>query len=207
MPNQNSPHGFAILATEQSNSFNAQCHMYAIPSTDATNTYSIGDSVKSVTTGSADTSNPWGTFGIQMLTKATGASGDIPRGIIISVFRNPFNLDTLYVPQVKAANYYVLVCDDPNIVFEAIPDGNNAYSGLWIGANAVYTQNAVNAATLSNTVINSTATTGIGSNAAFPLKIIQVAQRPNVSTGLYVPLVCTWNLHELRTGTGTTGST
>jgi hypothetical protein len=176
--------------------------MYAIPSTDSTNTYSIGDSVKSIAAGFGDASNPWGTFGIQGVVKCTGAAAELARGIIVSVFRNPFNLDTLYVPQTKAANYYVLVNDDPNVIFEAIPDGSNAYASTWVGANAPYTVNAVNAANISNTVV----TTGtIGSGSTLPLKIMQVAQRPNVSTGLYVPLVLTWNAHELK-AVGTTGA-
>ena len=201
MPNQNSPHGFAILTQEQSNAFNAQCHMYEIPSSDAANTYSIGDLVASA--NNSDASNPWGTFGIGAITKLTGAPNTtaIPRGVVVSVFRNPFNLDTVYVPQVKAANYYVLVCDDPYVVMEAIPDGANAYAQTgWVNMNSGFNQSAVNAATLSNSTVYSVPTT----TSTLPLKIIGVAQRPNVSTGLYVPLAVMFNTHELKS-VGTAG--
>ena len=206
MPNQNSPHGFAILAQEQSNAFNAQCHMYAISSADNSNTYSIGDVVASAAAG-ADASNPWGTFGISFVTKPTGAPNvaAIPRGVIVSVFRNPFNLDTVYVPQVKAANYYVLVCDDPYVVMEAIPDGTNAYDARYVNSNTGFNQSAVNAATLSNSTVASIAGGSLPqTTSTLPLKILGVAQRPNVSTGLYVPLVVMFNTHELKS-VGTAG--
>lgn len=201
MANQNSPHGFAIATQEQSNNFNAQCHMYEIPSSDGTNTYSIGDIVASA--ANSDASNPWGTFGIPAITKPTGTPNvaAIPRGVIVSIFRNPFNLDTVFVPQVKANNYYALVCDDPYIVMEAIPDGGASFSATtWPNNNTGFNQSAVNAATLSNSTVSSAPAT----TSTFPLKIISVAQRPNISTGLYVPLLVMFNTHELKS-VGTAG--
>jgi hypothetical protein len=201
MANQNSPHGFAVLGTQQGNDWASACHMYEIPSTDATNTYSIGDVVASA--ANSDASNPWGTFGIPAVTKPIGTPNvsAIPRGVVISMFRNPFSLDTMYVPQVKAANYYVLIMDDPFAIMEAIPDGSASFSATtWLNNNTGFTQAAVNAATVSNTTLSSSPAT----TSTFPVKLISVAQRPNISTGLYVPLVCMFNTHELKS-VGTTG--
>jgi hypothetical protein len=184
--------------------YNSQCHMYEIPSSDGTNTYSIGDAVKSLAAGGADASNPWGTFGIAQVVKCTGATTELARGIVVGMFRNPFNLDQPYVPQTKTQNYYVMVMDSPNIVMEILPDGNNSYVSTWVGANATYTVTAAQAAPLniSTTVLN---TTTPAATIGFPLKILGVAQRPNIATGLYVPLLVAWNSHELMS-TGTTGA-
>lgn len=201
MANSNSPHGFSPVATVQGNSFNAQCHMYSIPTSDTTNTYSIGDAVATIAAGGGDSQpNIWGTFGIPAVVKASGAAAAFARGVIVSVFRNPFALDQIYVPQTKASTYYVLVYDDPYGEFLIQPDGSASFTSAWIGANANYTQTAVNAATISNTVL---ATSGIGAGSTMQLRILGVQQQINVSTGLYTPLRVTWNAHELKS-VGTT---
>lgn len=219
MANQNAPHGFAPLITGQSNDFNAACHMYYIPAADAV-AYYIGDVVKTFTQGAtafgststsdADAGNIWGTFGIQRVVKSTGgpgATGEKNRGIVVSVFRNTFNLDSVFVPATKAQNYYVLVMDDPYINMEV--QANNAAAitapatGL-IGANATFVVAAPSGISPVSATVLDTTTTVPNVTATLPLKILGVSQRVNVSNGPFLPLVVGWNTHELKGDTGST---
>jgi hypothetical protein len=208
MANPLSPHGFSVLAANGAFDYSSQCHMYEIPLSDATNTYAIGDAVKTITGGGSDTSNPWGTFGIPQVVKCTGATTELARGIIVSVFRNPYALDYTYVPQVKLQNYYVMVADDPNLVMEIM--GDNTAAGVtagWIGGNATY--NATAAQTiptgLTSVLSTMTLTTGtIAGTVGFPLKVLGVSQRVNVSNSANTPFIVTWNAHELKSS-GTIG--
>ncbi|SRR6266404_3467098 len=211
MANPNAPHGFAPLITAQSNDFNAACHMYYIPSADVA-AYYIGDAVKSYTQGAtafgststsdADAANIWGTFGIQRVQKTTGVDAERARGIIVSVFRNTSNLDSVFVPATKTQNYYVLVMDDPYIDMEIQGDNAAAFTTKLIGNNALYTVAAPTGISPVSATVLATAT--VAATATFPLKIKGVSQRVNVSNGPFLPLVVGWNTHELKGDTGST---
>lgn len=209
MANQNSPHGFALLGSTQSTNFSAQCFMMEIPSAD-TSTYAIGDAVLTAAAGGADAANPWGTFGIPQIQKMTAAAGianAIARGVVIAMFRNPYQLDFNFVPASKAQNYYVIVHQDPYGEYEMQLDGSASYAGTMIGMNANYNNVLVQTPAAPGFTMLSSASIVASTTAStntFPLKILSVAQRPNIATGLYVPLVVTWNTHELKTTTGTT---
>jgi hypothetical protein len=203
MANPLSPHGFSVLGANGAFDYSSQCHMYEIPSSDATNTYAIGDAVKSVTAGGSDTSNPWGTFGIPQVVKClgTGVATDLARGIIVSIFRDPFALDYTYIPQTKLHNYYVMVADDPNLTMEIMADNAGAVTATWIGLNALYTVTAAQTVPTGITSILSTtvlATGTIAGTSTFPLRVLSVSQRVNVSNSANVPLIVTWNSHELK---------
>jgi len=190
-----------MFGTVQSNPLAAQCHMYYIPSSDSTNTYSIGDAVKS--TNTSDSSNVWGTFGIPGVVKCTGANSELARGVVVGMFRNPYALDYPYVPQTKAQAYYVMVYDDPMGLFELQAD-STAFNANWPGQNAQYTVTAAQSAPLN---LSTTVLAGgtVGTTSTLPLKIVSVVQRPNVATsGSYMPLVVKFNSHELL-AVGTTG--
>lgn len=211
MANQNAPHGFSLTASRQSNDYNAQCHMYEVPSTDATFTYAIGDPVQTIggTTGGSDLSNPWGTFGIAQVSKcpSAGAATMLARGIVVGIFRNPFALDYTIVPLTKTQNYYIMVHDDPYGQYEIQGDNAGATTATWVGQNAQC--NLTNAQTfaapgfngLSNVSLN---TASILSTNTLPLKIMGFSQQVNLTNGAFIPMIVTWNTHELKTATGTT---
>jgi hypothetical protein len=195
MAQPNSPHGFAPTITNQSNDWNAACHMYEIPSTDGS-AYYIGDVVKPV--AAADTGNIWGTMGIAQVAKTTTPATDVAVGIIVSVFRNPFALDTVFVPATKGStNYYVLVMDDPYATFEAQCDNVGALAATVIGRNISYTIAApsgispVSATVLASASSNTTST--------LPFRVLGMAQRINATTqASFTPLAVTWNQHTFK---------
>lgn len=206
MANPNAPHGFAPVITAQGNDWNAKCNLYFIPSTDGS-AYYIGDAVKtfsqSATRGlDADTGNIWGTMGIQRVQKSTGANSERSRGIIVSMFRDPFNLDTIFIPATKTKNYYVLVMDDPYAVFEIQGDNAGTLPYPSIGSNALYTPAAPSGISPVSATVLATGT--IATTNTFPLKILGVAQRINADDSAFTPLIVTWNTHELKGDTGST---
>lgn len=97
--------------------------VYCIPDTDDSNAYAIGDPV--VLAGSADAQ------GIPTITLATAGTGNQVLGPIVSgagspIFGGQYGVPAdspIVIPAVKSRSYYVLVADDPNIVFQIQEDG------------------------------------------------------------------------------------
>jgi hypothetical protein len=214
MANPNAPHGFSPLITAQSNEFNAKCNMYYIPAAD-TLAYYIGDAVKTFTQGGggfgsgatadADAGNIWGTFGIQRVQKSVGgATTERSRGIIVSVFRNTFSLDTVFVPATKTINYYVLVMDDPYVEMEIQANNAAAIATALIGENATFVVAAPTGISPVSATVLDTVTTPPATTNTLQLKIKGVSQRVNVANGPFLPLVVGWNTHELKGDTGST---
>lgn len=193
MANPLAPHGFSPVISTQSNDWNAACHMYEIPSTDGV-AYYIGDAVKP--TPAADTGNIWGTQGIAQCTKVTTPATDIPLGIIVSVFRNPYALDQVFVPATKTQNYYVLVMDDPYVQFEIMGDNVTTLGTTVIGRNASYTVAAPTGISPVSATVLATATTAI--TATLPIRVLGIAQRINADNTANTPLVCMWNAHTFK---------
>lgn len=192
MANPLAPHGFSPVISIQSNDWNAACHMYEIPSTDGV-AYYIGDVVKPVAL--ADTGNIWGTMGIAQVVKAA-ASDTNYLGVVVSVFRNPYALDQVFVPATKTQNYYVLVMDDPFAQFEVMANNTTTLATTVIGKNATF---AVAAPTgispVSATVLDVT-TSGTGST--LPFRVLGIAQRINADNTANTPLIVTWNAHTFK---------
>src|ERR1041385_1446498 len=116
MANINSPVGLSPVRYLNGAVWNSQGTVYYIPSTD-TDQYGIGDIVVSAAGSDAN--------GVATVAKATATS--VPRGVIIGVLPTFLNQNTLAgsnidltviaIPATKTKAYYVLVADDPNIVF------------------------------------------------------------------------------------------
>jgi hypothetical protein len=112
MANINAPKGFSPVATIQGNAWNEQGRLYAIPSTDATSTYAIGDVVMSAASADAN--------GVPYVQKWGGATttSALPLGIIVgirvadpgvSLQGNDLALSQNFVPKTKTRAYYVYV--------------------------------------------------------------------------------------------------
>lgn len=111
--------------------------VYCIPDTDDTNAYAIGDPV--VIAGSSDAQ------GIATITLATAGTANPVLGAIISgagslKYGEQYGVpaDTpILIPAVKSRNYYVLVADDPNTIFEIQEeDPGTAFTAAEVGLNA-----------------------------------------------------------------------
>jgi len=125
---------------------------------------------------------------------------------------NAVNLNVQFVPATKANDYYILVADDPDLVFEIQGDNagtlNPATGGTGgtpvVGANAGYTVAApTGTSPVSATVLT---TASINTTSTLPLKIIGLPYRPNVDFTANTPFLVVINVHELQRGPGSAGS-
>lgn len=200
MANPNAPHGMSPVMYLTGNSWNGQARLYRIPSAD-TNAYANGDVVKSAT--GADSAG--------VTNVVIAAAGDVPRGVIVGIVvaptvrTNPVsgqtpNLNVQTIPATKASDYYVLVADDPWIIFEI--QANNATALTITSQNANIVTAALGTNLVSQTMLNSAS---IATTNTLQLKILGQPQRVNVDNSANAPLLVKFNIHEFMTSTGSTG--
>lgn len=202
MANLNRPNGLSPIGNLQGGSWNQQGRLYCISSSDSTNTYAIGDIVK--TAGSADAN------GIPMVTKMTAS--DVPLGIIVgirqadpgvSLVGTTLDLANNFVPKSKARNYYVYVVDDPLVLFEVQFD-STAVALADLHKNAALTITADQTASLSpSSPYSATVLTTPATTNTLPIRLLGLVQRIDNATGSYARVVAKFNTHEFGVGTGT----
>ena len=127
MANASAPFGLRPSHTVSGAPFNGQTRLYRIPSTD-TVAYSVGDVVTDVAGGDVKTGvSDVAIFGTRGSTSTAGNA----RGVIVGlgssagsgggqpVGGDPDNLGLMIIPATKTKDYYVYVCDDPHMIYEA----------------------------------------------------------------------------------------
>jgi hypothetical protein len=196
MANANRPSGLAPVSYLNGAKYSGACRAYSIASNDA-NAYGVGDPVAS--SGTADAA------GVAGVTLATAGAGNAIRGIIVGTrgikygagFVDPASLDTTIIPATKTKVYYVLVADDPNLIFEGQEDsiGNNlaitdvaSNLDLVSGANSGY---------LSGWMLDSST---VNTGSTRQVKLLGLAQRSDNALGQYGKWLVLINNHELRVG-------
>lgn len=193
MANANKPMGLAPVQYLNGSPWNGQARMYYIPSTDG-NAFALGDPVASA--GGADAN------GVPSVT--LGAAGAALRGVIVGMgtseglMADPSNLDSTVIPATKAKNYYVMVADDPNIIFEVQEIGTGtALTAAEVGLNAnlvAGTNNGYQSGwLLTNTTEDVTSTLNC--------KLLGLVRRPDNAFGAYAKWLVTINNHEFKSGT------
>lgn len=204
MANLNAPSGLSPVQYVNGTPWNGMGRLYAIISTD-TNACYIGDVVK------IDSSNNADANGIPYVTRAT--AGSTARGVVVGIgtalpygyqggaYVNPNDLTKTYRPSgAQSVNYYAIVVDDPNVVFEVQEDTTSSP-----GAAAQMTKNAnftaSNPATgvfVSGFTLNSNT---YATTSTLNLKVLQAVQRPdNTPYQAYQKLLVLLNNHDFRTG-------
>jgi hypothetical protein len=194
MPNLVAPRGFVPSRYLDNSPYSGGGNMYYIPSSDG-NQYSPGDAVKSAAGGDAN--------GIPQVVKAAGT--DTVRGVILGVFpANPnspslvattLDLTVQNIPASKTKDYYVLVADDPKLLFEISDDGLSALTAAACNKNASFTVTNPTAPQQNSASVLSTAS--VAPNIALPLKLVGLVQRPDNAFGAYAKWLVVFNQHEL----------
>lgn len=202
MANLVAPRGFVPSRYLDGSCWNGSLNMYYVPAAD-TNQYNPGDTVKSAAGGDAN--------GIPQVAKITNGT-DTARGVVIGILvanpNNPslvgINLD-LTVQNTpgsgKTHDYYLLVCDDPNVLFELQDDGLNAGTTVATACNknATYTvTNPTSPRQNSATVLNSGS---IATTATLSLKLVGLVQKPNNAYGANATWLVKLNQHEFQGNT------
>lgn len=209
MANPNRPNGLSPISSAVG-AHNWQTNLYAIAN-DASNTYAIGDVVK--TAAGCDVN------GVPLVTKA--ASGDVPVGIIVgfrvadpglSLVGSNLNLNILYLPK-SSGTRYVMVCDDPNVIFEVQMDAT-AITLANLHKNSNLTITADDTTALASSPVSSTVLTGstVNTTNTFIVRMLGLVQRDDnqitsaTVAGAYCRVRAKFNAHEYSTTTGFTAA-
>ena len=223
MANVNRINGFSPVGYLNGAKYTGQARLYAIPTSDTTASYAIGDPVQSA--GSCDSD------GIPYIKKipAASASSFVALGVIVgirvadpgvSLVGTSLSLEQLYLNAGTRTNVrYVYVADDPNLLFEisggatatnlTLAKGryNAGIGSFYSAADQTYAidQNAtVTTLTTSSpysNVILSSAT--VATTNTLPLSLLGLAQKPDNAVGAYSRILVRFNNHEFGVATGT----
>lgn len=197
MANANKPSGLSPVQYLNGAPWNGQARMYCIPDSDDTNAFAIGDPV--VLAGSADTN------GVPTITLATAGTGNSVLGAIVSgagamTYGSSPGIPAdspIVIPATKSRNYYVMVADDPNIIFEIQEIGTGTYlTAAEVGLNANLVS-GTNNGYLSGWMLNDSGET---TTATLQLKLLMLAQRSDNAFGQYAKWWVLINNHCYRIG-------
>lgn len=199
MANVSKISGLAPVSYLNGSPWNGQAREYYIPSTN-TLAFAIGDPVDLA--GSADAK------GVPSITLATAGNNSGANRILGSVvgaggsvygagLNSVNNLNTIIVPATKTQDYYVLVADDPNILFEIQEGGTGtALAATEVGLNCDLAS-GTNNGYVSGWVLDNAQTS---TSANFQLRLWGLTQKPNNAFGTYAKWLVSINLHRRQAG-------
>ena len=198
MANVNRPSGFQPVQYLNGASWNGQARLYSIAAAYAVALY-IGDPV--ITAGGADANG--------VPTIALGAATGGLRGVIVGLgtaeglMANPKNLDITYRPAAaQATDWYAMVVDDPNVLFEIQEQSNGTQlTAAEIGLNTISVAGTGNGY-VSGWLLPSTTGATAAVTATLQLKLMGLVRRPDNAFGAYAKHLVQINVHELSHGTG-----
>lgn len=198
MANANKPQGLQPVGYLNGAPWTGGGHVYCIPDTDDTNAYAVGDPV--MLAGSADSA------GIPTITLATAGTGNIVLGAIVSMagaqtYGSDYGVpqDTpVVIPATKTRNYYVLVADDPNTVFEIQEDSDGGSIAATDISNNFNLVSGTNNGYISGWMLDSSSK---ATTATLQLKILQASPRNgNTFADTYCKFWVIINAHAYRIG-------
>ncbi len=199
MANVNTPFGLAPVRYFSGAPYNGSCNLYCILAAN-TSAFAIGDPV--ISGGSADASGKIPNIAIAV------DSGAI-RGVIVGLsdtypgnakIGNPNSI--VRPAAAQSADWYALVCDDPDVCFEIQEIGTGTpLTATAIGLN-VDLESGTNNGYVSGWMLgnDNEATT-----ATLQVRILGVVNRIDNVLGQYCKYLVKINVHELGTGTGAAG--
>lgn len=196
MANTNRPSGLSPVRYLNGAPWTGGGRTYAIPTSDSTNTYAIGDPVDmagSATTAGVPTitvHNP----GAALCVGVIAAVGTAPYG---SGYYNALNLNTVTAPAAKASVYYALVIDDPNVIFQVQEIGTGtALTATEVGLNCNLVTGANNGYISGWLLTNTTEAT----TSSLDVKLLGLSQIFNNAFGAYAKWDVVFNAHYFKAG-------
>ena len=165
--------------------YNGAANRYHVPSSYAVDLM-IGDAVKLSGTGDAD--------GVAGVLRA--AAGDHITGVIVGVEATEGRESLTYSP--ASTEGYVLVADDPDLVFQVQEDGTSAATAIGLNANLLVAAGSTAYGRSGSELDSSTAAT----TNTLQLNILGLSQRPDNEIGANAVYDVAINLHSSRNLTG-----
>jgi len=214
MANVNKPNGFSPVESLLGvGGWNEQGRVYAIPTSDTSNSYAIGDCVMSA---SGSDSN-----GVRYVQKWGGVAttSALPLGIVVgirvadpgvSLVGTSLSLENTFIAAGTRSNVrYLYVVDDPFVLFEAQFDATGATQAQ-LSLNAAVTTVASQTNLAPSVPYSTMVLTGPAVTATLPIRLLGAVQRiDNQVTSAaspYVRVLCKWNYHEYGTIGSASGS-
>lgn len=199
--------GFRPVKHITGSPWNGQANVYFVPSSDSS-VIMVGDAVKLLGDARAAT-------GVPTVTRVSGAT-DVPVGIVVGILFTGVG-DLTNVPPVNDLNTpvyrrastdrYLLVCDDPNVIYEVQYAGTSVVAATItanVGLNGQFTTTAGSTTTGASGMQLDSA--GLATTATLPLKIVGFPNRPdNIPGDTYFSYYVTLNSATLAHGTGSAG--
>lgn len=181
MANLNAPFGLAAVS-HLMGAYRGQGRTYSIPSSDP-NAYAIGDPV---TLGGGADAN-----GVPTCVLATAGGANLVLGAIVGIGGKAFggaigvnplgNQDTTIIPATKTANYYVLVEDDPYVIFQCMEQyTGTALTAAEVGLNASLVAGTNNGYLSAWAIDNA----GEATTSTLQVKLLGLAQIPGNAFGI-----------------------
>lgn len=197
MANTNAPSGLAPVRYLSGAPWNGQARLYCILQANGS-AYAIGDPVTAG--GSADDN------GVPNVVLATAGTGNQVTGVIVSAggitnggfMADPTNLNTTVIPATKTKNYYVMVVDDPNVIFEIQEGGAGAALTKADIMNNFNLLSGTNSGYLSGWALDNASA---ANTATLQLKLLGLAQRKDNTFGAYAKWLVKINNHTFGAGT------
>lgn len=197
--------------------YNGAANKYAIPTTDTTASYAIGDIVMSAGGSDANGVNYVKKIPVSNASdfKALGVVvGVIPVDAGQSLVGTNLDLGQIYIEAgTRTTVRYILVADDPNLVFEAsagttatnFTQAKTRYNcGICsnTGSDVTYdiSQALSQTSPLSNVVLSSAT---VDTTNTLPIQLVGLAQYQDNTFGAYARMLCRFNNHEFGVATGT----
>jgi hypothetical protein len=200
MANSNRPAGLVPVKHLNGAVWNGQANVYSIAASYGT-ALAVGDPV--ISSGTSDAN------GIQGIAIA-GTTGAI-RGVIVGLgtaeggIFNPNNLNVIYRPATDPAEWFALVVDDPNVIFEIQEHANGTQlAAAQCGKNQVMVSGANNGYVSGWQLASMTDATA-ATTATLPLRLLGLSRRTDNAFGAYAKWLVQINVHELGHGTGAAG--
>lgn len=194
MANVDRKFGFRPIKYLNGAPYNGAVTLYYVRAADGTALFN-GDLVK--LDGGSDSN------GIRSVTQATAAGAVL--GAVVGFAVNPLNLNIDGTYRAASTARYVLVADDPNILFETQEDAvGGALASDSVGLNADFIVGSGSTTTGQSGMQLDTSTAA--TTATLPLKIIEFSQRVDNEVGsANAKVVVKLNNHQLNASTGTAG--
>jgi hypothetical protein len=198
--------GFRPVKTVTGAAYNGQANVYFVPSSDST-VIMVGDAVKLAGDSRAATGAP---------TVTRAGATDVPLGIVVGILftgvgdlTNMPPVNDLNTPVYRRASTdrYLLVCDDPNVVYEVQYAGTSVAAATItanVGLNGQFTTTA--GSTTSGASGMQLDSSGLATTATLPIKIVGFPNRPdNIPGDTYFSYFVKLNGSTNSSGTGQAG--
>jgi hypothetical protein len=199
MVNANAPRGFLPSRYQPGNAWTGATNLYVVQASEQ-NQINVGDAVKSAANGDAN--------GIPAVTKCTAGTETV-RGVVMGVLVAAPNLPSLLgvnldltvqnIPAAKTRDYYVLVADDMDVLFELQDDGAATLTATACNKNASFT--VVNPTTPQQNSASVLNTASVAVTATLNLRLMGLVQKATNGYGNYATWLIKFNQHELMGGT------